>query len=68
MILSISFSKPCSSVEEILGAPYIKIRFSYSKDNLYKAEFFTQKQVFHKNFSEREVLDFFEAHAGKLRL
>ena len=47
MILSVSFSKPCSTVNETMGRNYkkIKIRIENSEDKTgYYAEMFTEKQ------------------------
>ena len=60
MILSATLSKPTGKVEEILGKNYqrVKIRFKGGADSPYFAEFFTEKQSFHKNFSEAELEEF----------
>ena len=52
MLLSATFSKPDSSVLEVLGRDYkkIKIRIENSEGKTgYYAEMFTEKQVFHKH-------------------
>lgn len=70
MILSITFSKPAKNISEILGKDFLraKIRLTTSSDaqknQEYFAEFFTQKQAFHKHFSASELDDFIKAHAG----
>ncbi len=67
MLLSATFSKPDSSVLEVLGRDYkkIKIRIENSEGKTgYYAEMFTEKQVFHKHFSEKELEDFTKQHAG----
>ena len=71
MILSVTFSKPVKNISEILGAEYtrVKIRLltaslAASKNENYFAEFYTQKQVFHKKMSESELKDFIASHAG----
>ena len=67
MILNITFSKPVSNIEEKLGRTYKKIKISVeNKDGKtgYFAQMFTEKQVFHKHFSEKEVDDFIKLHAG----
>jgi len=66
MILSVTLSKPTNRVQEILGKEYerVKIRFKGGSDKAYFAEFFTQKQSFHKNFSEAEVEDFLKKNIG----
>lgn len=70
MILSITFSKPAKNISEILGKDFLraKIRLTTSSDaqknQEYFAEFFTQKQAFHKHFSASELDDFIKIHAG----
>lgn len=68
MIYSVSFSKPASTVEEILGKPYKKIKIrldtASSLESKYFCEMFTEKQVFHKKMTEAEVAGFIENHAG----
>ena len=67
MILSVSFSKPCSTVNETMGRNYkkIKIRIENSEGKTgYYAEMFTEKQVFHKHFTEGELEAFMKQHAG----
>ena len=71
MILSVTFSKPVKNISEILGAEYtrVKIRLltaslAASENENYFAEFYTQKQVFHKKMSESELKDFIASHAG----
>lgn len=68
MIYSVSFSKPASAVEEILGKPYKKIKIrldtASSLESKYFCEMFTEKQVFHKKMTEAEVAGFIENHAG----
>ncbi len=67
MILSATLSKPTGKVEEILGKNYqrVKIRFKGGADSPYFAEFFTEKQSFHKNFSEAELEKFLNANIGR---
>jgi len=70
MLITATLSKPVSNISEILDKPYIKIKFSAKAEGgqggtTYFGEFFTEKQVFHKHFSETEVEDFLEQHAGK---
>ena len=67
MILAVTFSKPCSNIQEILGKEYIKIKIKIensSKGTAYFAEMFTKTQVFHQHFSEQELNDFIKTHAG----
>ena len=68
MILSVTFSKPSSDVQEKLGRAYKKIKISIeNKDGKtgYFGEMFTEKQVFHKHFTEDELEEFIKEHAGK---
>ena len=65
--MSVTFSKPSSEVENLLGKPYRKIRIktnSSSTGQSFFAEFFTDTQAFHKTFSEAELNDFIDQHAG----
>ena len=71
MILSVTFSKPVKNISEILGEDYTRIKIKLltaslaaSKNENYFAEFYTQKQVFHKKMSEAELRDFIASHAG----
>ena len=71
MILSVTFSKPVKNISEILGEDYTRIKIKLltaslaaSKNENYFAEFYTQKQVFHKKMSEAELKDFIASHAG----
>lgn len=68
MILSVTFSKPVKNLTEILGNDYTRVKIKLvtasASDAGYFAEFFTQKQVFHKKLTEEEVLAFIKAHAG----
>ncbi|WP_407425332.1 class I SAM-dependent methyltransferase [Treponema sp.] len=71
MILSVTFSKPVKNISEISGEEYTRIKIklltsslSASKNENYFAEFYTQKQVFHKKMSEAELNDFIATHAG----
>lgn len=68
MILSATFSKPGSDIEEKLGRAYkkIKIKIENAEGKTgYFAEMFTEKQVFHRHFSETELDEFVKEHAGK---
>lgn len=68
MLLSITFSKPGSDVEEKLGRAYKKIKIKIENSDGkpgYFAEFFTEKQVFHKHFTEEELDLFIKEHSGK---
>ena len=67
MILSATLSKPTSQVEAILGKKYerIKIRFKGGTESPYFAEFFTEKQSFHKNFTQAELEKFLSANIGR---
>ena len=55
-----------SQVEAILGKKYerVKIRFKGGPVSPYFAEFFTQTQSFHKNFSQAELEEFLSANIG----
>ena len=67
MILSITFSKPCSTVSEELGRDYEKIKVKIENsggETGYFMEMFTQKQVFHKHLTAGELEEFIKAHAG----
>lgn len=66
MILSATLSKPTSQVEAILGKKYerVKIRFKGGPESPYFAEFFTQTQSFHKNFSQAELDEFLQKNIG----
>ena len=70
MILSATFSKPSSFVEQKLGSPYIKIRFwkastsALQPQDRYEAEFFTKTQSFRKHFNSEEFDTFMKEHAG----
>ena len=71
MILSATFSKPVKNISEILGEDYIRVKIKLltaslaaSKNENYFAEFYTQKQVFHKKMSEAQLKEFIESHAG----
>ena len=71
MILSVTFSKPSKNISEILGENYTRVKIklltsslSAVKNENYFAEFYTEKQVFHKKMSESELNDFIATHAG----
>ena len=67
MILSTTFSKPGSDVEEKLGREYKKIKIKIENSDGktgYFGEFFTEKQVFHRHFTEEELDEFVKEHAG----
>ena len=71
MILSVTFSKPVKNISEILGEDYTRVKIKLltaslaaSRNENYFAEFYTQKQVFHKKMSESELKDFIASHAG----
>ena len=67
MILSITFSKPCSAVNEALGRDYEKIKVKIENSGGktgYFMEMFTQKQVFHRHLTAEELEDFIKTHAG----
>ena len=71
MILSVTFSKPVKNISEILGEQYTRVKIKLLtaslaavKNENYFAEFYTEKQVFHKKMSESELKEFIETHAG----
>ena len=70
MIFSVTLSKPVKNIRELLGDDYMRVRIKYlpsSKnegEDIYFAEFFTEKQVFHKKMSVEELSDFLSAHEG----
>ncbi|MBQ0051558.1 MAG: SAM-dependent methyltransferase [Treponema sp.] len=71
MILSATFSKPVKNISEILGDEYTRVKIKLltaslasAKNENYFAEFYTQKQVFHKKFSQSQLEEFIQAHAG----
>ena len=67
MILSVTLSKPASSIEEKLGKPYIKIKIravNTAEGASYAAEMFTKTQVFHKKFDEKGLEDFLKQNSG----
>ena len=67
MLLSATFSKPCSNITEILGKDYekIKVKIENSSGKTgYFMEMFTQKQVFHKHLTLGELEAFIKQHAG----
>lgn len=71
MILSVTFSKPVSNIQdfqEFFEHPYQKIKVNIQNSNgktSYFAQMFTQTQVFHKHFLPDELDDFIEKNAGK---
>ena len=68
MLISVTLSKQNSNVEEELGKAFekIKIKIENSAQGTgYFAEMFTKTQVFHQHFTEAQLQDFLEKHAGK---
>ena len=68
MLISATLSKPTPLAESLLGKPYTKIKITAqagADGKTYFVEFFTEKQVFHKHFSESEAQEFIEQNAGK---
>lgn len=68
MLISVTLSKPNSNIEEELGKAFekIKIKIENSAQGTgYFAEMFTKTQVFHQHFTEAQLQDFLEKHAGK---
>lgn len=69
MILSVTLSKPISNIENFLHKPYEKIKINLKNSDgkiSYFAQMFTKTQVFHKHFSENELLDFLTKTEGKI--
>lgn len=67
MLISVTFSKPSTEVENLLGKAYKKFRIKTNSSSIgqsFFAEFFTETQAFHKTFSETELNDFITQHAG----
>ena len=67
MILSVTFSKPSSDVQEKFGRAYKKIKISVENNGGqtgYFAEMFTEKQVFHEHLSEAEFEAFLKENEG----
>ncbi len=69
MILSVTFSKPVKNINEILGNDFVRVKIkltasSAAKGENYFAEFYTEKQVFHKKFSQDEFDEFIKIHGG----
>lgn len=68
MIISVTLSKPNSNVQEELGKAFEKIKIKIensARGTGYFAEMFTKTQVFHQHFTEAQLQDFLEKHAGK---
>ena len=71
MILSATLSKPVGTISEILGNEFTRVKIrrlassSSRASEAYFAEFFTEKQVFHKRMSETALGEFIDEHAGK---
>lgn len=68
MLISVTLSKPNSNVEEELGKAFGKIKIKIensARGTGYFAEMFTKTQVFHQHFTEAQLQDFLEKHAGK---
>jgi len=70
MILSVTLSKPVKNISSILGDDYVRVKIkrnvssSAKREEAYFAEFFTEKQVFHKKFSEESLGEFLGRNAG----
>lgn len=71
MILSATLSKPVSTISDILGNDFTRVKIrrlassSSRAGEAYFAEFFTEKQVFHKRMTESALGEFIDEHAGK---
>ena len=62
MILSVTFSKPVSNIQDFFEHSYQKIKVNIQNSNgktSYFAQMFTQTQVFHKHFLPEELDDFY---------
>lgn len=67
MIISATFSKPVKNIEDFFDHPYKRIKIkavNTAGKTSFFAEFFTEKQAFHKQFSEKELNEFIEKNAG----
>lgn len=67
MILSATFSRPAKDVAERLGREYVRVKvrpLASAGEGGYFAEFFTERQAFHRRLSEAELVGFVESHAG----
>lgn len=70
MIISVTFSKPAKNISEILGKDFVRAKIKLTSSSgaaesqEYFAEFFTEKQAFHRHFSASELDDFIKTHAG----
>lgn len=71
MILSATLSKPVGTISDILGNDFTRVKIrrlassSSRAGEAYFAEFFTEKQVFHKRMTESVLGEFIDEHAGK---
>lgn len=71
MILSATLSKPVGTISDILGNDFTRVKIrrlassSSRAGEAYFAEFFTEKQVFHKRMTESALGEFIDEHAGK---
>ena len=70
MLLSATLSKPVKNISEKSGDEYqrikLKLSSASSQEILYFAEFYTEKQVFHKKLSEKEALSFWKKMQERL--
>ena len=67
MLISVTFSKPVNNILDFFDKKYKKIKIKYSSlssNASYFAEFFTDTQVFHKNFTTQELEDFINSNLG----
>ena len=64
MVLSAVLSKPAKTLPQKLDKPYVKVCFVYASNGVYKAEFFTKTQVFHKVYTCAEFEAFIKEFAG----
>lgn len=67
MIISATFSKPVKNIKDFFDHPFQRIKIkavNTAGKTSFFAEFFTEKQVFHKQFSENKLNEFIEKNAG----
>ncbi len=67
MIISATFSKPVKNIKDFFEQPFQRIKIkavNTAGKTSFFAEFFTEKQAFHKQMSEYELAKFIESNAG----
>lgn len=68
MIVSATFSKPDKNSDKLLEKPFVRVKIraaNISDGSEYFAEFFTEKQAFHKKMTAFELDEFIEKYGGK---